>query len=69
MLLVIKVTRDWTVGTPFPADQLRDQEGFVGVDGVFRFGANGVAQRALEVNEANPAGPKTVSPAPTSLKD
>lgn len=69
MLLVIKVARDWTVGTSFPAEQLRDQDGFVGVDGVFRFGASGVAQRALEVNEASPAGPKTISPAPTSLKE
>jgi ABC-type branched-subunit amino acid transport system substrate-binding protein len=67
MLLVIKAARDWTVGTPFPADQLRDQDGFVGVDGVFRFGANGVVQRALEVNEASPAGVRTVSPAPTSF--
>lgn len=69
MLLVIKVARDWTVGTPFPAEQLRDQDGFVGVDGVFRFGSNGVAQRALEVNEASPAGVKTVSPAPASFKE
>ncbi len=69
MLLVIKAARNWTVGTPFPADQLRDQDGFVGVDGVFRFGANGVVQRALEVNEVSPAGVKTISPAPGSFKE
>ncbi len=69
MLLVIKVAREWQVGTSFPSDQLRDQDGFVGVDGVFRFGANGVVQRALEVNEASPAGVKTVSPAPASFKE
>lgn len=69
MLLVIKVARDWKIGTAFPADQLRDQEGFVGVDGAFRFNANGVAQRALEVSEASPAGTRTISPAPSSFKD
>jgi hypothetical protein len=69
MLLVIKIARDWRIGTRFPADRLRGEDGFVGVDGAFRFGANGVAQRALEVEEASPAGVKTVSPAPTSFKE
>jgi len=33
MLLVVKVARDWKVGERFPVDQLRDEDGFVGVDG------------------------------------
>lgn len=69
MLLVIKIARDWPVGTHFPTARLRDEDGFVGVDGAFRFGANGVAQRALEVDEVSPAGVKVVSPAPTSFKE
>lgn len=69
MLLVIKISREWRAGERFPADRLRDDDGFVGVDGAFRFGPNGVAQRALEVNEASPAGVKTVSPAPASFKE
>ncbi len=69
MLLVVKVARDWKVGERFPVDQLRDEDGFVGVDGAFRFGAGGVAQRALEVDEASPAGVKNVSPAPASFKE
>jgi len=69
MLLVIKIARDWDARARFPADRLRDEDGFVGVDGAFRFGANGVAQRALEVDEANPAGVRTVSPAPASFKE
>jgi len=68
MLLVVKTARDWKVGERFPADRLRDEDGFVGVDGAFRFGPNGVAQRALEVIETSPAGSKAVSPAPTSFK-
>jgi ABC-type branched-subunit amino acid transport system substrate-binding protein len=69
MLLVIKIAHDWPVGSHFPADRLRDEDGFVGVDGAFRFGASGVAQRALEVDEVSPAGVKTVSPAPANFKD
>ncbi len=69
MLLVVKVARDWKVGNPFPVDQLGDADGFVGVDGAFRFGANGVAQRALEVDEVTPAGTKTISPAPANFKE
>jgi len=69
MLLVVKIARDWKVGERFPAERLRDGDGFVGVDGVFRFGPGGVAQRALEVGETTPAGVKTVSPAPTSFKE
>lgn len=69
MLLVVKIARDWPMTERFPADRLRDEDGFVGVDGAFRFGPSGVAQRALEVDEASPAGVKTVSPAPASFKD
>jgi branched-chain amino acid transport system substrate-binding protein len=69
MLLVVKIARDWKVGERFPTDHLRDEDGFVGVDGAFRFGPNGVAQRALEVNEASPGGVKTVSAAPASFKE
>jgi len=69
MLLVVKLSKDWPVGGEVPIDRLRAEDGFDGVDGVFRFGANGVAQRALEVNEAAPTGTKTVSPAPSSFKN
>lgn len=69
MLLVVKIAREWKVGDRFPADHLRDEDGFVGVDGAFRFGPNGVAQRALEVDEASPSGVKNVSPAPASFKE
>ncbi len=69
MLLVVKIARDWKIGERFPADRLRDEDGFVGVDGAFRFGPTGVAQRALEVIEANPAGVKTVSSAPANFKE
>ncbi|TZG28677.1 penicillin-binding protein activator [Sphingomonas montanisoli] len=68
MLLVIKATGSWKVGDRFPANMLRDPDGFVGVDGAFRFGPTGIAERALEVQELSPAGVKTVSEAPASFK-
>jgi branched-chain amino acid transport system substrate-binding protein len=64
MLLVVKIAGSWKVGDAFPAGKLRDDGGFVGVDGVFRFSKEGVAERALEVEELSPAGAKAVSPAP-----
>lgn len=69
MLLVVKIGADWKVGTKFPVAALRDKDGFVGVDGAFRFGMNGVAERALEIGEASPAGVKTISPAPVSFAE
>jgi branched-chain amino acid transport system substrate-binding protein len=69
MALVVKIARKWKVGQAFPGDALRDGNGFGGIDGVFRFGANGVAQRALEVIETSSAGSKAVSPAPASFEE
>jgi ABC-type branched-subunit amino acid transport system substrate-binding protein len=67
MLLVVKIAGSWKVGDKFPAGKLRDDGGFVGVDGVFRFSSNGVAERALEVDELSPAGAKAISPAPAGF--
>jgi hypothetical protein len=64
VLLVVRVAADWPIGRPFPARTLRDPVGFVGVDGAFRFGRDGVAERALEVREVNGTGTTVVSPAP-----
>jgi ABC-type branched-subunit amino acid transport system substrate-binding protein len=69
MALVVRIAQEWKVGERFPADRLRDEKGFDGIDGAFRFGPNGVAQRALEVDEVSPAGVKTVSAAPASFTE
>ncbi|MEN9856611.1 MAG: hypothetical protein RLZZ157_1737 [Pseudomonadota bacterium] len=42
------------------------RDGFVGVDGLFRF-SRGVVQRGMAVNEVGPRGGKTVDPAPASF--
>lgn len=69
VLLTTRIARDWRPGTAFPMDKLRDSGGFIGLDGAFRFGRNGVAERLLEVQQVG-AGQLTIaSPAPKSFAD
>lgn len=67
VLLTLRVARDWKVGTPFPKGELYDKGGFLGVDGAFRFGRNGVVERALEVREVSGGEITAVDPAPTGF--
>lgn len=67
MLLTISATRNWDPRRRFPTAVLTSPEGFVGVDGVFRFGADGVAERGLEVRQVTASGFTVVSPAPASF--
>jgi branched-chain amino acid transport system substrate-binding protein len=64
VLLVIRAAANWPLGRDFPERALRDPGGFSGVDGAFRFGRDGVAERALEVREVTATGTNVVSPAP-----
>lgn len=68
VLLTIRISADWTVGTPFPERRLTDPGGFAGIDGAFRFGRDGVAERALEVEEIRSGSVVTVSPAPRGFE-
>lgn len=64
VLLVTRIGGDWAFGEPFPAARLGDPGGFTGIDGAFRFGRDGVAERALEVQQAGPTGFTVVEGAP-----
>lgn len=64
VLLTVRIAKDWKVGRPFPESELHSNEGFAGVDGAFRFGDDGVADRSLEVLQVGTNGFTTVSPAP-----
>ena len=64
VLLAVRIAADWPVGRRFPARALIDPTGFSGVDGAFRFGRDGVAERALEVREIGVGTTTVVSPAP-----
>jgi ABC-type branched-subunit amino acid transport system substrate-binding protein len=67
VLLAVRVAKDWRIGRPFPERALRDPGGFAGVDGAFRFGANGVGERSLEVREVTATGTTVLSPAPKTF--
>ncbi|MFM2100205.1 MAG: hypothetical protein RLZZ366_1744 [Pseudomonadota bacterium] len=67
VLLISKIAANWRVGTAFPAAQLSDSGGFAGIDGAFRFGGNGIAERALEVQQIGSGGFEVVAPAPKTF--
>lgn len=67
VLLTVRIARDWRPGTTFPTSRLSDRGGFGGLDGAFRFGRDGIAERALEVQEVRGGTTVTVSPAPSSF--
>lgn len=65
----MRIARDWKMNAAFPESRLRASDGFAGIDGAFRFGRDGVAERALEVQEIRDGTAVTVSPAPTGFGD
>jgi hypothetical protein len=67
VLLVHSMGGRWKVGETFPRAQLDEDEGFAGIDGIFRF-RGGVAERGLEVQQVAPGGFSTVSPAPRAFR-
>ena len=67
VLLTLRVARDWNPGSAFPTSRLFDKGGFLGIDGPFRFGANGVAERAMEVRQVGSGAVTVVDPAPTQF--
>lgn len=69
VLLTVRITRDWRLGSSFPVARLADRDGFLGLDGPFRFAVTGIGERALEVREARAGGFTVVSPAPEKFVD
>lgn len=63
VLLAVRSAKNWPIGRQFPARSLVDPDGFAGVDGNFRFGRDGIAERLLEVRTVTQAGATVVSPA------
>ena len=54
---------------PISQDAILNPSGFTGVDGLFRFTAQGLVQRGLAVLEISPRGKTVVSPAPQNFQD
>lgn len=69
VLLTVRIAREWRPGDEFPERRLTQSDGFAGLDGAFRFGRDGIAQRALEVQEIRGGTLTTVSPAPSGFGD
>ena len=63
VLLAVRNARNWPIGRAFPARSLVDPDGFAGVDGNFRFGRDGIAERLLEVRSVTQNGTAVISPA------
>jgi branched-chain amino acid transport system substrate-binding protein len=51
----------------FATETLTNASGFAGIDGVFRFRADGTNQRGLAVLKVTPSGGQVISPAPRSF--
>lgn len=64
VLLAVRIAADWPIGRAFPQRALLDPGGFSGVDGAFRFTREGVAERALQVQQVDAGGLTVVSAAP-----
>lgn len=69
VLLVTRIAQDWPVDSAFPMRKLMDPEGFTGIDGAFRFDRDGIAERALEVQQIGGGKMTVVSPAPSSFRE
>ena len=65
VLLTLRIARDWRPDAPFPTARLFDRDGFLGLDGAFRFGSGEVIERSLEVREVRGGTVTVVSPAPS----
>ncbi|HJQ18447.1 MAG TPA: penicillin-binding protein activator [Allosphingosinicella sp.] len=63
VLLAVRIAGEWPIGRAFPDRALLDPGGFTGVDGAFRFASNGVAERALQVQQVDAGKLSVVSPA------
>ena len=64
VLLALRVAQDWRVGRTFPVGRLRDDDGFLGLDGAFRFERSGEVERAMEVRQVRDGSVVILDPAP-----
>ena len=65
VLLTLRIAREWRVGRDFPAGQMLASDGFLGLDGPFRFRSDGVGERAMEVRRVGNGTVSVVDAAPT----
>lgn len=64
VLLTLRVARDWKPGDDFPTGKMLARDGFLGLDGTFRFRSDGVGERAMEVRRVDNGTISIVDEAP-----
>jgi ABC-type branched-subunit amino acid transport system substrate-binding protein len=65
--LIVSLTKAQQPGQRITNEVLTNPSGFAGIDGVFRFRADGTSQRGLAILKVTPTGAQIVSPAPRSF--
>jgi ABC-type branched-subunit amino acid transport system substrate-binding protein len=65
VLLALRIAREWQPGRNFPTGRMLAEDGFLGLDGPFRFRSTGVGERAMEVRQIGNGSVSVVDPAPT----
>ncbi len=55
------------VGEPYSKERLVTQQGYAGIDGIFRFRPDNLVERGLAVLEITPRGIKVIDPAPDAF--
>lgn len=65
--LAAVLARSDTTGQPYSRDRMTSSRGFAGIDGVFRFRNDGLAERALAVVEIRGGRTQVIDPAPTAF--
>ncbi|MEO6387175.1 MAG: penicillin-binding protein activator [Croceibacterium sp.] len=64
VLLTLRIARDWPAGRKFPTARVLASDGFLGLDGPFRFRNTGVGERSMEVRRVGNGSISVVDPAP-----
>ncbi|MFC4255773.1 ABC transporter substrate-binding protein [Altererythrobacter xixiisoli] len=67
VLLTLRIAREWQTGTTLPVRRMLAPEGFLGIDGPFRFLRSGIAERAMEVRRVGNGAISVVDGAPTQF--
>ena len=65
--LAAVLARSDTTGEPYSRNRLTASRGFAGIDGVFRFRGDGLAERGLAVLEIRGGSASVIDPAPTAF--
>ncbi|HWK41507.1 MAG TPA: penicillin-binding protein activator [Croceibacterium sp.] len=68
VLLTLRVAREWQPGRAFPTARMLGTDGFLGLDGPFRFRSDGVGERAMEVRRVGTSSVTVAEEAPARFQ-